>query len=517
MPDYPGSAGRRRQAAARVAEFFPPALLQLGIEPLAADARKSGDGKRAALVKLIAGMIGVGYDELRQREQLRRQKRLLVLASAASAGFVLMAELASFALVSRAQAVHERDVAREKTITAERTTKFVKGLFQVADPSEAQGQDISAREMLDRGARQIQEELSNEPDVKAELISTLSEVYLGLGSYRRADDLIHRSLSLRVRRPETRARQLGVLAASSSLQGNYDQAEKAFDAGLRRLGPPSKLADTSLHTELLAGRAEAVAQLDRYDEARALISQALALDRASDGERSPEFARDLEALALTDQLAEEYDRSNRSYLRALSIREAVQGGLHPKVSDDLSQLATNAYYQGNLAASQAYLRRVLFVDEKVIGPDHPDYAASLNNLGRLLLEERKFREALPLLARSVNIYLAQRVDTHADLAFVFANRALALKGLGKDAEAEADFRRGLRAAETHDSRLIAPILTDLADTLCAHGKSAEALQMLARAAPIMQKRYADAPWRSAWVENTEEPASCTSTTYRAYR
>ena len=149
-------------------------------------------------MKLIAGMIGVGYDELRQREQLRRQKRLLVLASAASAGFVLMAGLASFALVSRAQAVHERDVAREKTITAERTTKFVKGLFQVADPSEAQGQDISAREMLDRGARQIQEELSNEPDVKAELISTLSEVYLGLGSYRRADDLIHRSLSLRL-------------------------------------------------------------------------------------------------------------------------------------------------------------------------------------------------------------------------------------------------------------------------------------------------------------------------------
>ena len=108
--------------------------------------------------------------------------------------------------------------------------------------------------------------------------------------------------------------------------------------------------------------------------------------------------------------------------------------------------------------------------KRLIGTDHPDYAASLNNLGRLLLEERKFREALPLLARSVNIYLAQRVDTHADLAFVFANRALALKGLGKDAEAEADFRRGLRAAETHDSRLIALILTDLADTLCAHGK-----------------------------------------------
>jgi tetratricopeptide (TPR) repeat protein len=483
-------------------ELFPPALLELGIQPLAADARKSGDGKRAAFLKLVAGVIGVRYDELRQREQVRRHKRLLALASAASAGFVLMTGLAGFALVSRAQAVHQRDIAREKTMTAERTTDFVKGLFQVSNPSESEGQNISAREVLDRGAREIRGELGNEPDVKAELISTLSEVYMGLGSFRRADDLIRGSFSLRVRSQETRARQLGVLGASSFLQGDYDQAQKIFGAGLRRLGPPKELTDASIYSDLLTGRAEALAELDRYDEARMLISQALAWDRAGEGERSPGFARDLESLGLTDQLANEYDRSNRSYLRALSIRVAVQGGLHPKVSDDLNQLASNAYFQRNSAASEAYLRRVLALDEKVIGLDHPNFAASLNNLARLLIEERKFGEALPLLNRSVNIYVAQRQDTHADLSFIFSNRALALRGVGQDAEAEADFRRGLRAAEAHKNRLIAPILTDLADLLCTHGKAEEALQMLARAAPIMRARYPDDAWRSAWVENT---------------
>jgi tetratricopeptide (TPR) repeat protein len=387
-------------------------------------------------------------------------------------------------------------------MTAERTTDFVKGLFQVSNPSEAEGQNISAREVLDRGAREIQGELSNEPDVKAELISTLSEVYAGLGSFRRADDLIRGSLSLKVRSPETRARQLGVLGASSSLQGNYDQAQKVFGAGLRRLGPPGELTNASLYSELLTGRADALAQLDRYNEARMLTSQALAWDRMHEGERSPEFARDLELLGLTDQHAHEYDRSNRSYLRALSIRVAVQSGLHPKVSDDLNQLASNAYFQGNSAASEAYLRRALALDEKVIGPDHPDIASSLNNLARILIEGRKFREALPMLNRSVIIYLAQREGTHGDLSFIFSNRALALRGLGQDAEAEADFRRGLRAAEAHNNRAIAPILTDLADLLCAHGKAEEALQMLARAAPIMRARYPDDAWRSAWVENT---------------
>ena len=369
-------------------------------------------------------------------------------------------------------------------------------------PAEAEGQNISARDVLDRGAREIQGELANEPDVKAELISTLSDVYLGLGSFHRADDLIRRSLTLNVRSSETRARQLAVLGASSSLQGNYDQAERVFGAGLRLLGRPGEATDASLYSELLTGRGEALAQLGRYNQARMLISQASVWDRAREGERSPDFARDLESLGLTDQLANSYERSNQSYLRALSIRVAIQGGLHPKVSDDLNQLAGNAYFQGNSAASESYLRRVLVLDEKVIGPDHPDSAASLNNLARLLIEERKFRDALPLLDRSVNIYLAQRGDTHADLSFVFSNRALALRGVGKDAEAELDFRRGLRAAETHNNRLIAPILTDLADLLCADGRAQAAVEMLARAAPIMHERYPDDPWRSAWVENT---------------
>ena len=98
-------------------------------------------------------MIGVRYDELRQREQSRRQKRVLMLAAATSIGFIVMTGLAAFALISRAQAVHERDIARQKTITAQRTTDFVKGLFQVADPSEAKGESITVVEALDRGAR----------------------------------------------------------------------------------------------------------------------------------------------------------------------------------------------------------------------------------------------------------------------------------------------------------------------------------------------------------------------------
>lgn len=72
-------------------ECFPPALThhvdQQGtiqsqrVEPIAADLRPNKDGRQNALLKLIAGVLGVRYDELRQRERHRRFQRNLILGS----------------------------------------------------------------------------------------------------------------------------------------------------------------------------------------------------------------------------------------------------------------------------------------------------------------------------------------------------------------------------------------------------------------------------------------------------
>jgi WD40 repeat protein len=54
------------------------------VEPLAADARAAGDGRAGALLKLIAGMLGIGFDELRQRHRARRRRNLAAWAAAAA-------------------------------------------------------------------------------------------------------------------------------------------------------------------------------------------------------------------------------------------------------------------------------------------------------------------------------------------------------------------------------------------------------------------------------------------------
>src|SRR3954452_3085117 len=72
-------------------ECFPAALREPA-EPIAADAREGKDGKRNAVLKLIAGIVGVPYDELRQRDrqrQMRQRLRAAALALIVVAAIVL--------------------------------------------------------------------------------------------------------------------------------------------------------------------------------------------------------------------------------------------------------------------------------------------------------------------------------------------------------------------------------------------------------------------------------------------
>ncbi len=111
-------------------ECFPPALRQKfdrrgrptakRAEPLAADFRHGGDGKRLALLKLVAGMLGVGLDDLVQRETTRRHRQLAWLAAGSLAGMAVTSVLA-------VTAIQGRDAAREQRREAEGLVGFMLG------------------------------------------------------------------------------------------------------------------------------------------------------------------------------------------------------------------------------------------------------------------------------------------------------------------------------------------------------------------------------------------------------
>jgi len=94
---------------------FPPAMIRnvdgQPFEPLAADARKWADGKALARLKLVAGILGIRLDDLRQRDMQRKHRRWMISASGAMAVALLTTVLAVVAITARNQAENRRQHA----------------------------------------------------------------------------------------------------------------------------------------------------------------------------------------------------------------------------------------------------------------------------------------------------------------------------------------------------------------------------------------------------------------------
>ena len=125
------SPALRRELAPDGTLTGPPA------EVVAADARPHGDGKNTAFLRLVSGLLGVGFDELRQRELQRRQRRLTLITAASVAGMVLTLGLAlaawrarGEALVARNEALLARNDAQRRQSEAEDVLSFMLGDFR---------------------------------------------------------------------------------------------------------------------------------------------------------------------------------------------------------------------------------------------------------------------------------------------------------------------------------------------------------------------------------------------------
>ena len=104
-------------------ECFPPALrfhvssdgavTDDRVDPLAADARAGKDGRGNALLKTVAGIVGVGFDELVRREERRRRKRRLMALGLGSAA-VLAAAGTYVGLADAGSAVPGGDLVRRR-------------------------------------------------------------------------------------------------------------------------------------------------------------------------------------------------------------------------------------------------------------------------------------------------------------------------------------------------------------------------------------------------------------------
>jgi eukaryotic-like serine/threonine-protein kinase len=393
---------------------------------------------------VLAGPPSTTY---RMRKFVLRHKVGVLAASVVMLAVLLGILGTSIGLVRTKRAEH---VAREEAETARQISDFLVGLFKVSDPSESVGNTITAREILDRGATRIQNELGNQPRTQARLMNTMGDVYTSLGLYDAARPLLEKSLGLRRASGGNgdllEAESLADLANLDRLQANFAAAESllllARAVREKELGPEHPLVASTL-----CDLGVAYSRQGKNELAEPLFKRALEVDERALGPEHPEVARVLKELGIHQWRQGRYAEAEPLYKRALAIWEQAYGPEHLEVARTLVNLAIAYRAQGKYGAAVPLYQRALAIYEKVLGPEHPLVAGGLNNLALVYRDLGDYAAAEPLLARSLQIQTKRLGPDHPDVASVLNNLANMKRDEKDYAGAEPLYRRALAIRE----------------------------------------------------------------------
>ena len=382
----------------------------------------------------------------------------------------------------------ERDRARHEAETAYQVSEFLVTLFKVNEPGEALGNQVTARQLLDQGAVKIEQELQDQPLVRARLLRAMGRAYgeLGLyesegraleremvvesdalgpqslevaatgailaksrmnrGAYAEARDLALRSLAIQERElglesPEV-ARTLSQLGLSYWYLGDLVTARKTLERSL-------ELQEKSLGTEHvdLGGILNNVAIL-RWQEgdtegARPLYERALLIFEREHGPNHPSVAHTLNNLALIELAEGDLARSRALHERALASRRSFLAPDHPDIAESLNNLGQVLRVSADLGGALASLEQARVIREQVLGPGHPLVATTLNNLGLTYLGLGRLADARRVLDRAVEIFTLELGADHPNVAFPLSALATLDHRTGDDERAVSRFARAI--------------------------------------------------------------------------
>jgi tetratricopeptide (TPR) repeat protein len=291
----------------------------------------------------------------------------------------------------------ERDRANQEAATAQQVSDFLIGLFEISNPSEALGNTITAREVLDKGAEKIDQELSGQPLVQARLMDTMGLVYRNLGLYQQAIILLEKALA-------NRRQVLGS-------QHDYKQSEPLYREALtinrKLLGNEHlRVAQSINNLGMLVYRKGA------YSEAENLFREALEMNRKILGEEHPEISTNLNNLALVVRDKGNYEEAEQIFRRVLKMDQKFYGGKHPYVAVTLINLASVLRRQENFEEAESHFRKALEIQREIFSEDHWRLAHTKSLLGGCLSEQGKYQESEQLLVKSYKIIRKQFGDDH---------------------------------------------------------------------------------------------------------
>lgn len=408
------------------------------VAQFAADIRRHLDG-----LPVIARRDTFGY---RSSKFVRRHR--VGVAAAALVIATLIAGIITTVWEARV-ARDERDRARAQERKTGRINQFLQTMLSFSNQSMtsvspvSQTKNVTVNEMLDHIAPRVENELADEPDVRAQVLRTIGTAYAS--------------------------------------QGQYEQAEKnlraALDAQIRLYGEQNvETAATMSELGVLCFREF------KFEEANRLLEKAVSYYRSLRG--TPQYRPINLALAL-EYLGDVKAALSEGKISIALMREAVEISSNAHLEG--SERAVLALNKGDLGAAliwfgqtdegERFLREAIEQFHEVSNQKPWELGAFLTMLGVAALNKNNLDEAQKNLAEGEQIYRQSLGDRTGYLCFNLERTAAVLLKKNELPAAEGKAREALAVARvlpgSKKLESAQPLLT-LGDILSKQGKSNEA-------------------------------------------
>jgi serine/threonine protein kinase len=481
----------------------------------------------------------------------RSRRRLMAAAAAVLVLFSGVVAFQSLRIAREARAAEA--AAREAAVagqTAQQVSDFLVALFEEADPYAAQGRDISAREILDRGQAKIAE-LDGQPEVQATLMHVMGVVYANIGLYQESAALLEKAVDRRRQLHGDRhiavADSVHALAKTLERQRVYAPAERwAREAlALRR----ALLGDTHIDTiDTMEVLADVLGGMSNYAAAEPLFQDVLAIRRRTlgaehvkvaqalrnlgtlhlhsrkpevairwyresldmyrrlRGEHSLDMAEAKYFLGLAHSSQASYETAETLFLESLSISKSLLGDDHPAHYPAMAQLARLYQRTGAYAQAEPLWHRVLAFYRTSTGERSVAVAAILDDLAFLARVRGDCDQADELSQAATSMYRDALASDHDLIASSLSQRAYLLASWGDHAAAESHYRDALDMyLRIHGEAYpyTAVLMANLAELRMIRGDLEQAGHLLARAREVLQQHASQEAWLLPHVESVQ--------------
>ncbi len=409
-------------------------------------------------------------------QKLVQRNKLLVL------GVGVIGVLLITSLIILSTLLAKENQARRQS---QKVTQFLEHMLQGVGPSVARGRDTTMlQEILDQSASRVGNDLTNQPEVEAELGGLMGRLYYQIGKYPESEQMQRAALA--VNRKLYGAESAESSASLNDLgmvfwkEGKLADAEQAHHEALtiRRKLFGTNNADTARSMNALAS---IYTDEKRFTEAEPMIREALAIRRSLFKGDNLEVADSLNSLGLMLVGEGRYAEAEVTVRELVAMRRRLSGNEDIDLAVALKVLGQAEGFDGKLEEEEASYNEAFAIEHKLLPEEHPYVVKSIANLGEIMRVRGNVPEAHAVLKAAISIQSKLLGEDHPDTLSSLGSLAQALEAEGNWTEAESVNRSALalwrhRAGDQSPFALweVAELVRDLA----AQKKFAEAEQLL---------------------------------------